>query len=205
MKRAAFGICMHSGWGVLVAVNDAAEIIDRRRIIVTRREGFRGKQPFHHAKELSLAKAETFLASYTAECDRLACDEIRAAISDCEAQGHHISAAAILLTSARKLPALAQILASHALIHAAEGKFFRDIAQSACEFLGIPTTGYSKRELEQDASAAVGAVGVNIAQRLTSAGKSLGPPWTADHKSAAKAAYLTIIAKPLAKTKASRC
>jgi len=38
MKRAALGIRMHSGWGMLVAVSgdaDSLEILDRRRIVIT--------------------------------------------------------------------------------------------------------------------------------------------------------------------------
>jgi len=35
MKPAALGIRMHSGWGILVAVNHEIEIIERRRIVIT--------------------------------------------------------------------------------------------------------------------------------------------------------------------------
>jgi hypothetical protein len=38
MKRAALGVRMHSGWGVLVAVSgdaDSVEVMDRRRIVAT--------------------------------------------------------------------------------------------------------------------------------------------------------------------------
>src|ERR1700693_2103772 len=38
MKRAALGVRMHSGWGVLVAISgdaDSTEMVDRRRIVVT--------------------------------------------------------------------------------------------------------------------------------------------------------------------------
>src|SRR6266481_1560837 len=117
MKRAALGIRMHSGWGVLVAVSEAIEIVDRRRIVVTNDDGPRGNQPFHHAEELGLQRAEAFLAQYRAESEHLAREAIEAATKQMTARGYKVTAAALLLASGRSLPALPQILASHPLIH----------------------------------------------------------------------------------------
>ena len=84
MKPAALGIRMHSGWGILVAVNHEIEIIERRRIVITEGHGPRGNQPFHHAQELSLEKAEGFLAEYRSISERLARRELEAATAAIE-------------------------------------------------------------------------------------------------------------------------
>jgi len=58
MKRAALGIRMHSGWGVLVTVSgeaDSAEIMDRRRIVITHPSMPGAKQPYHYAVNLGSA------------------------------------------------------------------------------------------------------------------------------------------------------
>jgi len=189
MKRAAFGIRMHSGWGVLVAVSEGIEVIDRRRIVVTKDDGPRGNQPFHHAEELGLPKAEAFLAKYRSEAVGLAREAIEAAIKDVEAHGYRIAAAALLLASGRPLPALPKILASHPLIHTAEGELFREVASTACAAHRIPVARYRERDLEDLAKAALAE---STKQRLTNAGRILGPPWTADHKAAALAACITL-------------
>ena len=106
MKPAALGIRMHSGWGILVAVNHEIEIIERRRIVITEVHGPRGNQPFHHAQELSLEKAEGFLAEYRSISERLARRELEAATAAISARGCNVVAAALLLASGRPLPAL---------------------------------------------------------------------------------------------------
>jgi hypothetical protein len=101
MKRVALGIRMHSGWGILVAVNDEADVIDRRRIVVTHAEGFRGKQPFHQAEALGLERAESFLEHYSADCHALARAQISDAVANYGARGYSVATAAILLASGR--------------------------------------------------------------------------------------------------------
>lgn len=192
MKLAAFGIRMHSGWGILVAVSDELAIIDRRRIVVTDDQRSRGNQPFHFAQELSLKRAEAFLAEYHSNSEHLAQRELEAATAAISARGYNVAAAALLLASGRPLPALQQILASHPLIHAAEGELFREVAGAACEALKIPLERYRERDLEQIATDALADSLTNAKQKLTSAGKLIGPPWTADHKVAALAACVAL-------------
>jgi len=197
MKRAALGIRMHSGWGVLVAVSESMDVIDRRRIVVTDDEGPRGNQPFHHAEALGLPRAEPFLAKYRSESERFARAAIEAATKELAAKGYSIAAVALLLASGRPLPALAQILASHPLIHTAEGELFREVVSSACQALRIPVARYRERALEDIAKAALASSTANTKQRLADVGKTLGPPWTADHKAAALAAYIALQERPI--------
>jgi len=192
MKRAAFGIRMHSGWGILVAVTDELEIIDRRRITVTKNKGPRGNQPFHHAKELGLPEAETYLSQYRVESERMACEAIRATANELNARGYKIMAAGVLSASGRPLPELPQILASHPLIHTAEGELFRDVMARACELVRIPVARYRELALEEIAKSELGASAQSALQKLAIGGKKLGPPWTADHKAASVAAYVAL-------------
>ena len=187
MKPAALGVRMHSGWGVLVAVTASAEIVDRRRMVVIADDIAGGKQPFHHAETIGLPKAGKYLADYTKQTDELARKAIAEAISELEVKGFNIKAAGIVLASGRTLPPLPQILGAHPLIHTAEGELFRETIRRACESLRIPIMGYRERDLK-------GSKGLpaKIIRTIANAGKSLGPPWTADHKSAAAAACLAL-------------
>jgi len=62
----------------------------------------------------------------------------------------------MLLASGRALPSLQKILASHALIHTAEGEFFRKIVSESCESCHIPVMGIRERELDKQADATKG-------------------------------------------------
>jgi hypothetical protein len=195
MVRVALGIRMHSGWGVLVGVTESAEIIDRRRMIVIRDNVQGGKQPYHHAERIGLPAAEKYLADYILQCDRLAREELERTMLEMHGRGYRIAAAALLLASGRALPPLPQILAAHPLIHSAEGELFRYAARRGCEALSIPVMGYHERDLDAQAKKALGNPASSIVRGLASAGKSIGPPWTAEHKSAALAGYLALTSR----------
>jgi hypothetical protein len=143
--------------------------VDRRVITVIDPKMVGAKQPYHYVEAMELKKAERHLADCAAAADRLAVEALR----DLNAAG-----AALLLASGRPLPELARILASHALIHAAEGEFFRDVFRRACGRLQIPVTEIRERDLDPS------GVGVRPAQ----------PPWAQDQKLAAAGACRVLAA-----------
>lgn len=192
MKNAALGIRMHSGWGVVVAIDDKREVIDRRRIVLVDERAPGGKMPFHYAEKMALPAADKFLSSYTAESDRQANHELAKVHQDLSARGYHIAAAAVVLASGRALPELPQILASHALIHTAEGELFRDSARRACRALGLKVIGYRERDLPVQIKTIFGRSADKLISSINRAGKILGPPWTGDYKAAAFAACLAL-------------
>jgi hypothetical protein len=192
MKRAALGVQMHSGWGVLVAVSgspDAIEILARRRIVTADPAMPGAIQPYHYAMNLKLPDSEKHLAKCAAASTRLAV----AAIADL-AKEFHIVGSAVLQASGRTLPSLEKILASHPLIHTAEGEFFRHTVSQACEDLQIPVTAIKQRELEERAKSTFGSAS-RIQGTIASLGRTIGPPWTKDHKAAALAAALILASR----------
>lgn len=109
-----------------------------------------------------------------------------------------LKSAAILLSSARPLPDLEEILASHALIHTAEGEFFRQAFRSAFEKLRIHVKGIRARDLDDSAVQAFGKAAPAIQKRINGMGRSLGAPWTKDEKTAALAAAI-VLNRPVSK------
>ena len=222
MKRAALGVRMHSGWGVLVAVSGDAnslevEIIDRRRIVTTDPSIPGANQPYHYAASLGLSElglpesgftesgftesgfAEsgfsepvTYLANRAAVSERLALAAVGEVVRELDRRHYRIVGSAVLLASGRPLPSLAKILASHPLIHTAEGEFFHHAVSKACEVLKISVTAIRERELEERAKTAFGNAASRVQRRISSLGSSLGPPWTKDHKTAALAAAMIL-------------
>ena len=196
MKTAALGIRMHSGWGVLVAMSGNAatlEVLDRRRIVTIDPEIHGSSQPYHQAANLGFPESERYLANCAAISERVAFTAIGELLKELDVRGCRIAGAAVLLASGRPLPPLAKILASHPLIHTAEGEFFRNAVSKACERLKIPVTAIQERELEQQAKTTFGKAASGIQRRISTLGVSLGPPWTKDHKTAALAAAMILV------------
>jgi hypothetical protein len=195
MKRAALGFSMHSGWGVLVAVSGepaSLDLLDRRRIVTTDPRLPGASQPYHHAATLELPGAEQYLARCAAVSQQLASAAIDAVAGQLHARGFRIAGSAVLLASGRPLPPLAGILASHPLIHTAEGEFFRNTVRQACEHSKIPVTAIRERDLEERAKSEFGNAAARLQRAILALGRLAGPPWTRDHKTAALAAALIL-------------
>ncbi len=151
-------------------------VIDRRRIEIADPAIPGSKQPFHAAEGLPFDQAEALISKCHARSTVLAAAEVKAAIAQLD---HKVERAAILYASGRALPDVAAILRSHALIHTAEGAFFREILAGACEQCGLSVTKIRERDLPER-------------QFPADSGRSLGPPWRRDHKLSALAAWLTL-------------
>jgi hypothetical protein len=195
MKRAAIGFRMHSGWGALMAVShraDKIEILERRRMLVIEPKVPGAKQPYHFAENLDLPEAEKFLANCFSASREFALTAIREVVESLRVRQYSVVGAAIILASGRTLPPLPKILVSHALIHTAEGEFFREVVWGACQTLGVPVRGFRERDLEECAAAAFGKAAAKTLQQIASSGRALGPPWTTDQKTASLAALLML-------------
>jgi hypothetical protein len=193
MKRAAFGFQMHSGWGVLVAVSgapQAIEILARRRILTADPEMPGAIQPYHYAMNLQFP--DKHIANCAVASTRLAVAVINGLVTELNARHYRVVGSAVLLASGRSLPPLEKILAAHPLIHTAEGEFFRHTVTQACEDLQIPVTAIRQRDLDERAKAAFGKVASELQGSIEGLGKTIGPPWTKDHKTAALAAALLL-------------
>lgn len=195
MKTAALGFRMHSGWGAVVAVSIEGEfeVVARRHIALTESNDPGLKQPYHHVENFDLKAAEEYLAKCRAISGQLALTVVHEILTQTAEIKYQVGACAILTASGRTLPSLEKVLASHALIHAAEGEFFRAIVHKACEETGLAVTRLQERALEDEVRKAFGKKADQLNQRISGLGKRLGPPWTQDEKFAALAAALALV------------
>lgn len=195
MKPAALGFRMHSGWGVLVAVSagtNLVEVVSRKRIVTADPSAPGANQPYHYAANLELGEAETYLANCATVSESLAVAAIGEVVRQLMEQDHRVVGSAVLLAAGRPLPSLANILAAHSLIHAAEGEFFRNAVQKACERSNIAVTRIRERELDGVVRTKFGDRASRLEHRIASLGGSIGPPWTKDHKLATLAAAVIV-------------
>ena len=195
MQTAALGFRVHSGWAaavVLCGPLDAPVVVDRRKIQLVKTFTYTFRQPYHTAEKMARQDAGKFICSVQSEAKRLALSALRSLQKDLAAGDFKLARGALLLASGRALPALEKILASHALIHTADGELFRDSLRAACARCGLPLAGIREKELIATASNVFGSPPAALKRRIAALGKSLGPPWSQDEKFAALGAWLSL-------------
>lgn len=192
MKYAAVGFRVHSGWVAMVGLTvtkGAPAVLARERVHLVKTFSYRFRQPYHTARRLPLDEGRAFVAHSRTEARRLAFHAIESLQTNLTAQGYELSCCGLLLASGRPLPRLPQILASHSLIHTADGELFRDALLHASARCGLAAAQIKERELLDSASQALRAKPSEIARRIAELGRPLGPPWSQDEKLATLVAW----------------
>jgi len=198
MKRAALGFRVHSGWTSLIAKKKKKGepvVLLRQRPHLVATFSYTFRQPYHTAEKMDLAEASAFLHQQRAEARALALAALRSAQSETAQQGYRLKSAALLLAAGRPLPELPKILASHSLIHSADGEFFREALLHASAQAGLAVTTIKERELMLAASATLRRRPATLARFISGLGKPIGSPWAQDEKLATLAAWLALAQK----------
>jgi len=193
MAQAALGLRVHSGWATMCGIAGPAT---RPTVLLRRRVELAGdgpRQPYHAAEGKPLAEATVIVARATDTAHDLGRRALADALAELCRAGHEVADCALLLASGtRARPELPRILASHALIHAAEGELFRDAIRSAAARLGVRSVEVREKELFDRGVAALGKAEPELRRRLDELGRPLGPPWRQDEKRATLVAWLAL-------------
>jgi hypothetical protein len=139
-----------------------------------------------------------FISRVQSEARRLALRAIRALQTNLREQGYETTRCGLLLASGRPLPSLNRILASHSLIHAADGELFREAILHASARCGLKAVTIKERELFDMASRALHQKPERLARLIVDLGRPLGSPWSQDEKFASLIAWLSLASKSLA-------
>ena len=150
------------------------------------------KQPYHAVEALGVEEAARRLAGYGAVAEGLAYAAIQALAQDLTARGYRATSVGILESSGRKGSSLAAILASHALIHTADGDHFRQALAAAAERSDLAVSRVPARDLEARAEARLRRPLSRLQDVVKNLGRQVGPPWGADQKMAALLAWLLL-------------
>lgn len=197
MKPAALGFRVHSGWTALVAVcvdGGSPAVIARQRVHLVKTFAYRFRQPYHTAEKLPRGRARAFVSRMRAEARGLAYRAISGLRSDLRKKGWGLARCGLLLASGKPLPGLDKILASHALIHTADGELFREALLHASARCGLRDLRIKERELLCRAARAFHLELADLMGRVTQLGRALGSPWSQDEKFATLTAWLALAA-----------
>jgi hypothetical protein len=196
----ALGFSPHSGWAILVALagERAGDPARPPTLVLRRRVDLLPTglpvQPYHVAAESGISIEEG--AALIASVERAACDraarEVQAAIDELQAAGHAPVAAAVISTDANVPSSFERILASHPLLHAAEGRLYTTALDEAVGRHGLVVHHAPRRGLWQYAAAVLGEEQSALEVRAKELGRSLGPPWRKEERETAIAAWLAL-------------
>jgi hypothetical protein len=193
-RAATVGVVEHSNSAVLVTVAPGGELLDRRRVDLTDR-GL-PTHPHHHEgswavgryRNSSWAQAIS-LPDAVALVERVRESAARGARASLEALAAAVPVpiACIAIRSCPKLPATTEErITDNRAQTVADSVMYREALATAAEARGWSVHWYHRERVFRDAAAALGRE--DIEAFLQTMGRSIGPPWQANHKLAAAAA-----------------
>jgi hypothetical protein len=174
---------------VATGAGDEVEVIERRKItFATGGE----RNVFHFAAEAPPSEAAALVERVRAATTANAVAELAGLVADLQGTGLSIAAAVVPIGSGKRPERLEEIVRVHALMHAAEGHFYRDVVAAACETVGLRVIRTPEKALPAQIAARLGIDDAALDERLKAMGARLGPPWSQDQKLALLAAWTAL-------------
>jgi hypothetical protein len=193
VQHAATGVAEHGNSAVLVTVAPGGELLDRRRVDLTR--GL-PTHPYHHEGSWAVGRylnspwARALpLADAVALVERVRESAARGARASLEALAATVPVpiVSIAIRVCPKLPPTTEErIADTRVANVADSVMYREALANAAEARGWSVHWYDRERVFRDAAVALG--GEDIDAFLHAMGRSIGPPWQAKHKLAAAAA-----------------
>jgi hypothetical protein len=151
---------------------------------------------YHEAAELHPSQATTLVKRAREASQKAARLAIQEVLRDLDSRGIKVDACGVISGSTPVPDDLSRILRSHPLIHAAEGALFQQAIVSACDSCGLTVTATREREVWPRAAAAWGLAEAGLRKEMDALRKSVGAPFSADHKAAAAIALIALKTSP---------
>jgi hypothetical protein len=118
--------------------------------------------------------------------------EIERTLRQAKDEGVVVRACAVVVGASAGGTTLESTLASHALVHAAEGRLYQRALLEGAEARGLASVAVPERSIWDEGEAALGVAGSELRHRLDQLRRGLGPPWARDQKLAALAAWIAL-------------
>jgi hypothetical protein len=197
MRAAGIGFRVHSGWAVAIAVTGPlrSPVLALRRTIELADPAVpASRQPYHAGENIPLDQAEGFVNSCILRAREMATTAVRQLLSDLPGRENQAVACgcAVLSGSDRPPGTVAEVLASHMWMHAAEGQLFRNALAHGGAQCGLRVSALRERDIDTLAVAKLGLSQSDLESTLAQFGRTAGPPWRRDQKLAALAAWVSL-------------
>jgi hypothetical protein len=197
--HAAIGCRAHTGWAALVVVAGGVArptVVLRGRAELGDPGGRVRRNAYHAARTLEPAAA----ADLVAAAERIAAEQAAAALErtvrEARDEGAVVRSVAVVVGTLTGEAQLEKILASHALVHAAEGRLYQGALLQGAESHGLETIAIPKRGIWEQGEAALGVARDELRHWIDQLRREVGPPWAQDQKLAALAAWIALARSP---------
>jgi hypothetical protein len=168
------------------------DVLLRRRVELGDPKGRVRSNVYHAARTLDSAAA----ADLVETVERIAAEQAAAALEqtlhEAGEEGAVVRSCAVVVGAHAGQPRLETILASHALVHAAEGRLYQDALLQSGESHGLDTIAIPKRSIWEEGEAALGVARGELRHWIDQLRRKIGPPWAEDQKLAALAAWIAL-------------
>jgi hypothetical protein len=169
----AIGFRAKTGRAIVVAIGDDLSFLLRREVSLVDPALPDTAQPYHASMSLPWRESEIVVRPLVAAIENVATRVLAELIAELGG----VRAVGVVGAPAKNLARLGN---EHIRAHAAEGVLFRRVIEVAAERNGVVCRGFAETEL--------GAPNAKI----KALGKKAGPPWRADERAAATAAWLAL-------------
>jgi hypothetical protein len=179
-ETAALGFRSKTGRAIVVVLaghHDDPKFVLRREVQLVDPSMTIG--PYHEVMDLPWSEAQNAVQPVLAKIERIAAQVIEGLLGEIRERGFGVRAAGIVGSPDRDL---ARIGNPHIRAHAAEGIAFRRVLQIAASSCRLKVMTFSDRDITARAP-------VDLLKVL---GRSAGPPWRADERAAATAAWIAL-------------
>jgi hypothetical protein len=191
VERVALGFRPHSGWAHAVVVSGSVaepRVIDRRRVELVSSE--LPRQVYHAAEGMPLTRAAALVQRVQSSVDGVTTDTIDTLVAAASEDGKVVAAGVV--GQPREVPDLARVLASHALLHLAEGQLYLQALGDAAARRDLSVTYLAPKGAMAAAATELTVDAETLDATLKRCGRSLGPPWQKDHREAVAAALVAL-------------
>ena len=192
---AALGFRAHTGWAALVVVAGGLTrpvVVSRGRAELGDPSGRIRRAVYHAARALEPAGA----AALVEAAEQIAAEQAAAAfertLREAREEDAVVRSCAVVVGASDREPPLESILASHALVHAAEGRLYQRALLQGAEARGLDTVAVPERSIWEEGEAALGVAADELRQWVDQLRREVGPPWARDQKLAALAAWIAL-------------
>lgn len=194
-RAAALGCRAHTGWAALVVVaggDPRPEVVLRGRAELGDPAGRVRRNVYHAARALEPAAAAALVEAGERIAARQAATALERTLREASDEGAIVRSCAVVVGAFPGGARLDSVLASHALVHAAEGRLYQGALLHSAEERGLDTVAVPKRSIWEQGETVLGVARDELRHRIDQLRREIGPPWAEDQKLAALAAWIAL-------------
>jgi hypothetical protein len=150
------------------------------------------RNAYHAARALEPAAAADLVEAAGRIAAERAADALDRTVRRAMDEGAVVRSCAVVVGTSTGPPRLETILASHALVHAAEGRLYQGALLQGAGSRGLDSVPVSKLSIWEQAEAALGVAQDELRHWIDELRREVGPPWAQDQKLAALAAWIAL-------------